>query len=175
MGPTSQRQSNTEFSSLGRTRLEPLHQGPIFSSSGELDPVVCVSVLCYNIVEKYGLHALGMDFLMGGPKHIFDVFCGNIPNSLEAEWLDHETTLKSIVIQAYRVSYKILVDQVTLVGSEYSMEELSVIYSKLLIFARAHYRKHMMNGLLVQKHLRKQTQVMNGKSKFLGKERIFSP
>lgn len=130
VSPTSHRLSNTEFPGIGRTRLEPIHQGPLFSSSGELDPIVCVSIICYNIIEKYGLHALGMDFLMAGPKHIFDVFCGNIPNSLEAEWLDHESALKAIVIQAYRVSYKILVDQVTLIGSPYPMEELMVCYNK---------------------------------------------
>lgn len=42
------------------------------------------------------------------------MFQGNIPNSLESEWIEKDALLKSLVIKAYRYSYKIVFDQVTL-------------------------------------------------------------
>jgi hypothetical protein len=62
---------------------------------------------------------------LAGPKHIYDVFQGIIPNSLESEWIEKDALLKSLVIKAYRYSYKTVFDQVTIAEHE-SDEEFKV-------------------------------------------------
>jgi hypothetical protein len=63
----------------------------------------------------------GFDIKLAGPRHIYDVFLGNIPKSLESDWLEKDAVLKSLVIKAYRYAYKTVFDQVSI--GEYETDE----------------------------------------------------
>lgn len=87
------------------------------------DTVVSLASACFAIVDIYGLG--GMDAAMAGPRHILEVFQGNVPKSLESGWLDHDPVLKPLVIKAYRNAFKMLLDQVS-IGDLESDEEFKV-------------------------------------------------
>ena len=56
----------------------------------------------------------GLNPVLVGGRHIFEVFQGTIPSSLESEWLEKDVELKGLVIQAYRIAFKLVFDQATL-------------------------------------------------------------
>jgi hypothetical protein len=66
-----------------------------------------------------------MTIVSAGPHHIHDVFMGNIPPSLESEWLKRDPELKDAVLKAYRYAFKLLFDQVT-IGEYENFDELKV-------------------------------------------------
>ncbi len=113
------------------------------------DPIVSLAAACFAIVDIYGLG--GMDVAMAGPRHILEVFQGNIPKSLESGWLDHDPLLKPLVTKAYRYAFKVLLDQVS-IGDIESNEDLKVgalLLSIGLHIPRAHLRNMINHGLWV--------------------------
>ncbi len=68
----------------------------------------------------------GLNPVLAGPRHILDVFEGNIPACLESGWLENDEELKALVIKAYRYAYKLVFDQAAL-GAVEDPKELEVL------------------------------------------------
>mmetsp|Transcript_28732 Transcript_28732/g.46522 ORF Transcript_28732/g.46522 Transcript_28732/m.46522 type:complete len:1392 (-) Transcript_28732:795-4970(-) len=86
------------------------------------DPLVHLVAQCYALVEVIGLGILSP--VAAGPSHVFNVFNGKLPPSVEADFLDKETELKSLVVRAYQYAFKLVFDQAALGSDLNSMEEL---------------------------------------------------
>ena len=59
---------------------------------------------CYAVVEVLGFP--GSSATAAGPGHVHKVYSGNIPWSMNLDWLEKDTQLKSLVLKAYRYMYK---------------------------------------------------------------------
>jgi hypothetical protein len=91
----------------------------------------------------------GLDIVMAGPKHVYDVFGGRIPSSLESNWLEHDHELKSIVIKSYRYATKMTIDQAIL-GEMESLSEWKARHWELqleLNIFRIAWRNWIPNGM----------------------------
>lgn len=52
----------------------------------------------------------GLSLEEAGPAHVWQIYRGAVPVSLESGWLDSQKDLKPLVIRAYRYAVKALYD-----------------------------------------------------------------
>ena len=69
------------------------------------DPVLVgyykqLTCACYSLVEVLGFP--GSSVAAAGPAHVHKVYTGDLPWSINLDWLDKDAELKSLVLKAYR-------------------------------------------------------------------------
>ncbi|XP_063959020.1 pecanex-like protein 4 [Lytechinus pictus] len=76
---------------------------------------------CYGIVNVFGLG--GVSAVAAGASHVYKVYSGDIPWSMNQEWLTSDEELHEIVLQAYRFAFKLAYDQ-TVLGEASDLDEI---------------------------------------------------
>ncbi|XP_013381869.1 pecanex-like protein 4 [Lingula anatina] len=82
---------------------------------------------CYAVTEILGLG--GSDVISMGASHVYKVYHGDIPWSPSSEWVTEDKELYQLVIKAYRLAFKLMLDQV-LLGEASSNEELQEYFEE---------------------------------------------
>lgn len=80
---------------------------------GHFSVLVCT---CYFIVEQAVTWSVGS-------AHVRDIFHAKIPPSLELDWLNERTELKELVLRAYRLAFKVVLDDAVMGIFGYGDEE----------------------------------------------------
>lgn len=88
---------------------------------GFLKQLTCA---CYGLVEVLGFP--GSSVVAAGPGHVYKVYSGDIPWSMNLDWLEKDAELKSLVLKAYRYAFKLTYDEAVL--GEVSGEDELVEY-----------------------------------------------
>eukprot|EP01111_Echinosteliopsis_oligospora_P001435 TRINITY_DN12171_c0_g1_i1.p1 TRINITY_DN12171_c0_g1~~TRINITY_DN12171_c0_g1_i1.p1 ORF type:complete len:283 (+),score=53.16 TRINITY_DN12171_c0_g1_i1:97-945(+) len=98
------------------------------------DPLIDLVCACFAVIEVLGTGI--MDIAMAGPKHVFDVYSGNVPISTETAFLTDDPELLSLVVQAYRYAFKLTFDQAVIgeIESDSEILEQMEVYSKNWFF-----------------------------------------
>jgi len=76
---------------------------------------------CYALVEVLGFP--GSSAPAAGPLHVYKVYSGEFPWSINIDWFDKDVELKALVLKAYRYAFKLTYDEAVL-GEVTSEDEL---------------------------------------------------
>lgn len=106
-----------------------LHSGPDNKAIAQsiLSDTALVSIYkqlicaCYALIEVLGLP--GSSAAAAGPVHVHKVYSGDLPWSINIDWLNKDVELKALVLKAYRYAFKLTYDEAVL-GEVTSDDEL---------------------------------------------------
>ncbi|CDQ69440.1 unnamed protein product [Oncorhynchus mykiss] len=73
--------------------------------------------------DRSCLISLGTESAFTSPSYVYRVYCGDVPWTEGLEWLSENKELDQLALKAFRYSFKLLFDQVSL-GPIESLEEL---------------------------------------------------
>ncbi|XP_071482865.1 pecanex-like protein 4 [Diadema antillarum] len=76
---------------------------------------------CYGMVNVFGL--TGVSAVGAGANHVYKIYTGDIPWSINLDWLTEDKELHDIVLKAFRFAFKLAYDQ-TVLGEATDNDEL---------------------------------------------------
>ena len=100
-----------------------------------IDPFAELVAVCYAIVNISGVFGEPED---AGAAHIYDLFKGKIPSSLDLEWLESRSELHSTVLHTIRLTFKLCLDAFTMGEMEFFDEEKEFLASIVEVESEAH-------------------------------------
>lgn len=119
---------------LGNTETpaKSLKKTTILQPIAPRDSFVDLICACYGIIEVFG----GSHDMFSGPRHVYDVYTGTVPGSIESPFLENDKELRDMVLQAYRYAFKLAFDQSVIGEFDSEQEILDQLeeYNKLWYF-----------------------------------------